>query len=58
MCQTKDDLKRQQLEDRDKKYKRNLLKLTRRTNAKHDNNFFSEKQINLVQNLGRHMGNH
>ena len=39
--QTKDPLKRQQLEDRVKKYNRNL-NLTRKTKANQYNNFFQE----------------
>ena len=54
MCQTKDPLKRQQLEDRVNKYKKNILKLIRKTKANHYNNFLQEKQIKL----GRHTGNH
>ena len=47
MCQTKDPVKRQQLEDRVKKYKKNLLKLTRKTKANHYNNFFQENKLLL-----------
>ena len=47
--QTKDPLKRKQLQDRVKNYKKNLLKLTRKTENNHCNNFFQEKKLNLFK---------
>ena len=49
MFQTKDPLKRQQLEDRVKKYEKNLLKLSRKTKADHYNNFFQENKLNFFK---------
>ena len=49
MFQTKDPLKRQQLEDRVKKYEKNPLKLSRKTKADHYNNFFQENKLNLFK---------
>ena len=49
ICQNKDPLNKQQLDDRVKKYKKNLLKLIRKTEANHYNNFFQEKKLNLFK---------
>ena len=57
MCQTKDPLIRQQLEDSVEKYMKNLLKLTRKTKANHYKINFPGKQINSTQKLGKYMGN-
>lgn len=57
MCQTKDPLIRQQLEDRVEKYMKNLLKLTSKTKANHYKINFPGKQIKPIKKLGKYMGN-
>ena len=49
MCRTKDPLKREELVNKVKTYKKYILHLTRESKANHLNNFFLENKLNLFK---------
>ena len=49
MCQTKDPLKREELVNKVKTYKKYILHLTRKSKANHFNNFIQENKLNLFK---------
>ena len=49
MCQTKDPLKREELVNKVKTYKKYILHLTRVSQVNHFNNFFQENKLNLFK---------
>ena len=50
MCRTKDPLKREELVNKVKTYKKYILHSTRKSKANHFNNFFQENKLNLFKN--------
>ena len=49
MCWTKNPLKREELVNKVKTYKKYILSLTRKSKANHFNNFFQENNLNLFK---------
>ena len=49
MCRTKNPLKREELVNKVKTYKKYILSLTRKSKANHFNNFFQENKLNLFK---------
>ena len=49
MCWTKNPLKREELVNKVKTYKKYILSLTRKSKANHFNNFFQENKLNLFK---------
>ena len=49
MCRTKDPLRREELVNKVKTYKKYILHLTRKSKANHFNNFFQENKLNLFK---------
>ena len=49
MCSTKYVMKKPELEKKVKRYKNNLVKLTRTSKANHYNNFFKENKLNFLK---------
>ena len=49
MCPTKNPLKREELVNKVKTYKKYILNLTRKSKANHFNNFFQENELNLFK---------
>ena len=49
MCPTKNPLKREELANKVKTYKKNILNLTRKSKANHFNSFFQENKLNLFK---------
>ena len=49
MCQIKNPLKREELVNKVKTYKKYILSLTRKSKANHFNNFFQENKLNLFK---------
>ena len=49
MCRTKDPLKREELLNKVKTYKKYILHLTRKSKVNHFNNFFQENKLNLFK---------
>ena len=49
MCRTKDPLKREELVNKVKTYKKYILHLTRESKANHFNNFFQENKLHIFK---------